>query len=166
MAWHLSNTVARCSLESQRSSAGAPSSPIWSRSTFPAKRLPNLVIIRSPPYSSNRSSPAPGGCKPTLSAGAGPRCHISHAVQCLDIVPQDLLLGPLAHVCMRLKAPERVADVGGLLVGVVCGDGDHQVTLKGGADRFLHVSLLDHTTCGRTSTAKRSMACSRPSGDG
>jgi hypothetical protein len=26
-------------------------------------------------------------------------------------------------------------------------------------------SLLDHTTCGRTSAAKRSMACSRPSGD-
>src|SRR5215471_13910533 len=33
MAWHLSNTVARCSLESQRSLAGVPSSPIWSRST-------------------------------------------------------------------------------------------------------------------------------------
>src|SRR5262249_53692819 len=47
------------------------------------------------------------------------------------------------------------------------GDGDvyHQVALQGGADRFLHVSLLAHTPCGRTSTAKRSMACSRPSGD-
>src|SRR5262249_52477918 len=54
MAWHLSNTVARCSLESRRSLAGVPSSPIWSRSTFPAKRLPNLVIIRSPPSVANR----------------------------------------------------------------------------------------------------------------
>src|SRR6266446_5707910 len=58
MAWHLSNTVARCSLESQRSLAGVPSSPIWSRSTLPAKRLPNLVIIRSPPSSHRGHQPA------------------------------------------------------------------------------------------------------------
>src|SRR2546427_5933488 len=39
------NTVARCSSESQRSFAGVPSSPSSFRSTWPANRLPNCVIM-------------------------------------------------------------------------------------------------------------------------
>ncbi len=38
-------TVARCSSDSQRSLAGVPSKPSLSRSTCPANRLPNLVIM-------------------------------------------------------------------------------------------------------------------------
>src|SRR2546422_6481117 len=45
MASLFGNTVARCSSESQRSFAGVPSSPSSSRSTWPANRLPNCVIM-------------------------------------------------------------------------------------------------------------------------
>src|SRR5262245_52285603 len=49
MASLFGKTVARYSSESQRSFAGVPSSPSLSRSTCPANRLPNLVIILEPP---------------------------------------------------------------------------------------------------------------------
>src|SRR5947207_11932111 len=45
MASLFGNTSARRSSESQRSFAAVPSSPSSSRSTCPAKRLPNFVIM-------------------------------------------------------------------------------------------------------------------------
>jgi hypothetical protein len=45
MASLFGKTVARYSSESQRSFAGVPSSPSLSRSTWPANRLPKLVIM-------------------------------------------------------------------------------------------------------------------------
>src|SRR5947207_12821313 len=45
MASLFGNTVARRSSDSQRSFAAMPSSPSSSRSTCPAKRLPNFVIM-------------------------------------------------------------------------------------------------------------------------
>src|SRR2546428_8407978 len=45
MASLFGNTVARRSSESQRSLAGVPSNPSSSRSTWPANRLPNCVIM-------------------------------------------------------------------------------------------------------------------------
>src|SRR5215468_6562785 len=39
------NTDARRSSDSQRSLTGMPSKPSWSRSTWPAKRLPNRLIM-------------------------------------------------------------------------------------------------------------------------
>src|SRR5262245_31181473 len=53
MASLFGNTVARYSSESQRSLAGVPSNPSLSRSTWPANRLPNLLIMIDVP-------PAPG----------------------------------------------------------------------------------------------------------
>src|SRR5437870_13906601 len=45
MASLFGNTVARYSSDSQRSFTGVPSSPSLSRSTWPANRLPNFVIM-------------------------------------------------------------------------------------------------------------------------
>src|SRR5438132_8352586 len=45
MASLFGNTVARYSSDSQRSFTDVPSSPSLSRSTWPANRLPNLVIM-------------------------------------------------------------------------------------------------------------------------
>src|SRR5712691_9671579 len=45
MASLFGNTSARRSSDSQRSLAGVPSSPSFSRSTCPANKLPKLVII-------------------------------------------------------------------------------------------------------------------------
>src|SRR5712692_2399781 len=68
MASLLGNTSARRSSDSQRSLAGVPSSPSFSRSTCPANRLPKLLIIlESLPL---RSSPSISICaSPQGAAG-------------------------------------------------------------------------------------------------
>src|SRR5882724_8850229 len=59
MASLFGNTVARYSSGSQRAFTGVPSSPSLSRSTWPANRLPNFVIMidvsRPPPGSADQA---------------------------------------------------------------------------------------------------------------
>src|ERR1700704_214358 len=58
MASLFGNTVARYSSDSQRSFTGVPSSPSLSRSTWPANRLPNLVIMIEFLHGSGSSGPS------------------------------------------------------------------------------------------------------------
>src|SRR5262245_57715770 len=82
MASLFGNTEARCSSDSQRSLTGVPSKPSWSRSTWPANRLPNLVIMVESSVCSNpcdvQSNLAQPGRKSTRVPG-------THAYRILDI---------------------------------------------------------------------------------
>src|SRR5438093_1547525 len=88
MASLFGNTVARRSSESQRSFAGVPSSPSSSRSTWPANRLPNFVIM--PGLLVERRGDAGG----VLRQGGRRRVDV---VETRAVVPEDLAADLIAE---------------------------------------------------------------------